>query len=52
MNKFFEGGYYTAGLLFLVAICDLVGLTLKGVEFGAGFVIAAAYLVILGLKKK
>jgi hypothetical protein len=52
MNKLFIGGYYTFGLLVLVAIADLIGLTIKGVEFGAGFVIAMAYLIILGFKKK
>ena len=52
MKNFFIGGYYTFGLLMFVAIADLALLTLKDVEFGAGFVIAMAYLIVLGLKKK
>jgi hypothetical protein len=52
MEKLLKGGYYTFGLLMFVAIADLVTLTLKGVEFGAGFVVAMAYLIALGFKKK
>lgn len=47
MKKLFENGWVTFGAMLTVAIADLVFLTWAGVEFGAGFVLAGVYLVIM-----
>lgn len=52
MNKLFENAKITAACMLAVAISDLIFLTIKDIEFGAGFVLFFAYVVISSLRKK
>lgn len=40
--------WVTLGFILLTAILDLIFLTIEDIEFGAGFVLAFFYAVILG----
>jgi hypothetical protein len=48
MKKLFENGWVTLGMMFAVAIADLIG---ANIQFGAGFVLALLYFIVFIYRK-
>jgi hypothetical protein len=49
MKKIFENGWVTFGAMMTTAIVDLIAI--PGIDFGAGFVLAFAYFIALGINQ-
>lgn len=51
IEKIYENGFLITVIMALVAVLDLIGLTVKGHEIGLGFILTFLFFISTGIVK-